>query len=239
MFKIYIYIWSCKLLWHSIIRKNNACRAFDSRYCLAESSFAQVFWLFQELFPANKRSSEYFSKYFSDAGLKELSDFAKNQQSIGARKELQKEIQDQMSHGDPLKDVSPLSFFCFFYTQVFSCSMPLRPALKIAFYLTPACLCLEKRWWNGCSESIKSSWNPLILNNIISSRMPPWEFSCFTILHDWISCKIFFHMLASGVSALSLNVPCRLSHMLGRKWRRTTSRSRQWLDWCGPVWWAL
>ncbi|XP_013871949.1 basic leucine zipper and W2 domain-containing protein 1-A [Austrofundulus limnaeus] len=58
-----------------------------------------------ELFPANKRSSEHFSKYFNDAGLKELSDFAKNQQSIGARKELQKEIQDLMSRGDPLKDI--------------------------------------------------------------------------------------------------------------------------------------
>ncbi|XP_017276225.1 basic leucine zipper and W2 domain-containing protein 1-A [Kryptolebias marmoratus] len=58
-----------------------------------------------ELFPANKRSSEHFTKYFTDAGLKELSDFAKNQLSIGARKELQKEIQDQMSHGEPLKDI--------------------------------------------------------------------------------------------------------------------------------------
>ncbi|MEQ2181583.1 Basic leucine zipper and W2 domain-containing protein 1-A, partial [Goodea atripinnis] len=53
----------------------------------------------------NKRSSEHFSKYFNDAGLKELSDFAKNQQSIGTRKELQKEIEDQMSRGDTLKDI--------------------------------------------------------------------------------------------------------------------------------------
>lgn len=66
--------------------------------------------LFQELFPANKRSCEHFSKYFTDAGLKELSDFAKNQQSIGARKELQKELEEQMSRGDPLKDVSLVSF---------------------------------------------------------------------------------------------------------------------------------
>ncbi|MEQ2239847.1 Basic leucine zipper and W2 domain-containing protein 1-A [Ilyodon furcidens] len=58
-----------------------------------------------ELFPANKRSSEHFSKYFNDAGLKELSDFAKNQQSIGTRKELQKEIEDQMSRGDTIKDI--------------------------------------------------------------------------------------------------------------------------------------
>uniref|UniRef100_A0A8C5HAS4 Basic leucine zipper and W2 domain-containing protein 1-A n=1 Tax=Gouania willdenowi TaxID=441366 RepID=A0A8C5HAS4_GOUWI len=58
-----------------------------------------------ELFPANKRSCEHFSKYFTDAGLKELSDFARNQQSIGARKELQKELQEQMSQGDPQKEI--------------------------------------------------------------------------------------------------------------------------------------
>ncbi|XP_042605804.1 basic leucine zipper and W2 domain-containing protein 1-A [Cyprinus carpio] len=58
-----------------------------------------------ELFPANKRSCEHFSKYFTDAGLKELSDFARNQQSIGARKELQKELQEQMSRGETLKDI--------------------------------------------------------------------------------------------------------------------------------------
>ncbi|KAA8579668.1 hypothetical protein FQN60_006761 [Etheostoma spectabile] len=57
-----------------------------------------------ELFPANKRSCEHFSKYFTDAGLKELSDFARNQQSIGARKELQKELQEQMARGDPQKE---------------------------------------------------------------------------------------------------------------------------------------
>ncbi|MBN3292167.1 BZW1A protein, partial [Polypterus senegalus] len=59
----------------------------------------------KELFPANKRSCEHFSKYFTDAGLKELSDFARNQQSIGARKELQKELQEQMSRGDSFKDI--------------------------------------------------------------------------------------------------------------------------------------
>uniref|UniRef100_A0A8C6V1J5 Basic leucine zipper and W2 domains 1 n=1 Tax=Neogobius melanostomus TaxID=47308 RepID=A0A8C6V1J5_9GOBI len=58
-----------------------------------------------ELFPANKRSCEYFCKYFTDAGLKELSDFGKNQQSIGARKELQKELHEQMLRGEPLKDI--------------------------------------------------------------------------------------------------------------------------------------
>lgn len=60
---------------------------------------------FQELFPANKQSVEHFSKYFTEAGLKELSEYVRNQQSIGARKELQKELQEQMSRGDPFKDV--------------------------------------------------------------------------------------------------------------------------------------
>lgn len=77
-------------------------------FLIAEGIFDCV--LFQELFPANKRSCEHFSKYFTDAGLKELSDFARNQQSIGARKELQKELQEQMSRGDPLKDVSLATF---------------------------------------------------------------------------------------------------------------------------------
>lgn len=62
--------------------------------------------MFQELFPANKQSLEHFTKYFTDAGLKELSEYVRNQQSIGARKELQKELQEQMSRGDPFKDVS-------------------------------------------------------------------------------------------------------------------------------------
>lgn len=61
---------------------------------------------FQELFPANKQSVEHFSKYFTEAGLKELSEYVRNQQTIGARKELQKELQEQMSRGDPFKDVS-------------------------------------------------------------------------------------------------------------------------------------
>lgn len=74
--------------------------------------------LFQELFPANKRSCEHFAKYFTDAGLKELSDFVKNQQTIGARKELQKELQQQISQGEPLKDVRLFSLL-YIYPWVF------------------------------------------------------------------------------------------------------------------------
>lgn len=73
-----------------------------------------LLFLHQELFPANKRSCEHFSKYFTDAGLKELSDFARNQQSIGARKELQKELQEQMSRGETLKDVSCANSYSVF-----------------------------------------------------------------------------------------------------------------------------
>uniref|UniRef100_A0AAY4ELD4 W2 domain-containing protein n=1 Tax=Denticeps clupeoides TaxID=299321 RepID=A0AAY4ELD4_9TELE len=59
-----------------------------------------------ELFPANKRSCEHFGKYFTDAGLKELSEFVRNQQTIGARKEIQKELQEKMSHAEPIKDIT-------------------------------------------------------------------------------------------------------------------------------------
>lgn len=68
--------------------------------------FNQIKFSFQELFPANKQSVEHFTKYFTEAGLKELSEYVRNQQTIGARKELQKELQEQMSRGDPFKDVS-------------------------------------------------------------------------------------------------------------------------------------
>uniref|UniRef100_A0A8C8UKV7 W2 domain-containing protein n=1 Tax=Peromyscus maniculatus bairdii TaxID=230844 RepID=A0A8C8UKV7_PERMB len=47
-----------------------------------------------ELFPANKQSVEHFTKYFTEAGLKELLEY-----------ELQKELQEHMSRGDPFKDI--------------------------------------------------------------------------------------------------------------------------------------
>uniref|UniRef100_A0A3B4BY33 eIF5-mimic protein 1 n=1 Tax=Pygocentrus nattereri TaxID=42514 RepID=A0A3B4BY33_PYGNA len=50
-----------------------------------------------ELFPANKQNVEHFSKYFNEAGLKELSDFLRVQQSLGTRKELQKDLQERLS----------------------------------------------------------------------------------------------------------------------------------------------
>ena len=103
--------------------------------------------LFQELFPANKRSCEHFSKYFTDAGLKEISDFARNQQSIGARKELQKELEEQMSRGDPLKDVSLVSFLASFTGSnifFFFFHITEGAALKVAYFLTSAPFCLEE-----------------------------------------------------------------------------------------------
>ncbi|KAM7040622.1 LOW QUALITY PROTEIN: eIF5-mimic protein 2-like [Molossus nigricans] len=56
------------------------------------------------IFPANKQSVEHFTKYFTEAGLKKLSEYVQNQQTIGARKELQKEL-EQMSRGDPFKEI--------------------------------------------------------------------------------------------------------------------------------------
>lgn len=58
-----------------------------------------------ELFPVNRQSVDHFSKYFTDAGLKELSDFLRVQQSLGTRKELQKELQERLSQECPIKEV--------------------------------------------------------------------------------------------------------------------------------------
>lgn len=72
-------------------------------YCVTVSSF-----LSQELFPVNRQSVDHFAKYFTDAGLKELSDFLRVQQSLGTRKELQKELQERLSQECPIKEVRPM-----------------------------------------------------------------------------------------------------------------------------------
>lgn len=64
----------------------------------------------QELFPVNKQNVEHFSKYFNEAGLKELSDFLRVQQSLGTRKELQKELQERLSQECPIREVNALIF---------------------------------------------------------------------------------------------------------------------------------
>ncbi|RXN22259.1 histone-binding RBBP4 [Labeo rohita] len=58
-----------------------------------------------ELFPVNKQNVEHFSKYFTDAGLKELSDFLRVQQTLGTRKELQKELQERLSQQCPIREI--------------------------------------------------------------------------------------------------------------------------------------
>ncbi|MBN3298057.1 BZW2 protein, partial [Amia calva] len=58
-----------------------------------------------ELFPANKQTVEHFSNYFNDAGLKELSDFLRLQQSLGTRKELQKDLQERLSQECPIREI--------------------------------------------------------------------------------------------------------------------------------------
>uniref|UniRef100_A0A3B4BY21 eIF5-mimic protein 1 n=1 Tax=Pygocentrus nattereri TaxID=42514 RepID=A0A3B4BY21_PYGNA len=58
-----------------------------------------------ELFPANKQNVEHFSKYFNEAGLKELSDFLRVQQSLGTRKELQKDLQERLSQECPIREI--------------------------------------------------------------------------------------------------------------------------------------
>ncbi|KAG8443058.1 hypothetical protein GDO86_011760 [Hymenochirus boettgeri] len=62
-------------------------------------------YLLSELFPSNRQNVEHFAKYFTDAGLKELSDFLRVQQSLGTRKELQKELQERLSQECPIKEV--------------------------------------------------------------------------------------------------------------------------------------
>lgn len=59
---------------------------------------------------------EHFAKYFTDAGLKELSDFLRVQQSLGTRKELQKELQERLSQECPIKEVERFfpTFTCMF-----------------------------------------------------------------------------------------------------------------------------
>ncbi|MBN3318211.1 BZW2 protein, partial [Atractosteus spatula] len=58
-----------------------------------------------ELFPANKQNVEHFTKYFNDEGLKELSDFLRVQQSLGTRKELQKDLQERLSQECPIREM--------------------------------------------------------------------------------------------------------------------------------------
>ncbi|KAM6958706.1 eIF5-mimic protein 1 [Aplochiton taeniatus] len=58
-----------------------------------------------ELFPANKQTVEHFTKYFNEAGLKELSEFLRTQQSLGTRKELQKELQERLSQELPIREM--------------------------------------------------------------------------------------------------------------------------------------
>ncbi|XP_007897894.1 basic leucine zipper and W2 domain-containing protein 2 [Callorhinchus milii] len=58
-----------------------------------------------ELFPANKQNFEHFATYFTNAGLKELSDFLRIQQNLGTRKELQKELQEKFSQEYPVREI--------------------------------------------------------------------------------------------------------------------------------------
>uniref|UniRef100_A0A8D2CPX5 eIF5-mimic protein 1 n=1 Tax=Sciurus vulgaris TaxID=55149 RepID=A0A8D2CPX5_SCIVU len=68
-----------------------------------------------ELFPVNRQSVDHFAKYFTDAGLKELSDFLRVQQSLGTRKELQKELQERLSQECPIKEVVLYKIVVLFY----------------------------------------------------------------------------------------------------------------------------
>uniref|UniRef100_A0A4W3HGL5 eIF5-mimic protein 1 n=1 Tax=Callorhinchus milii TaxID=7868 RepID=A0A4W3HGL5_CALMI len=64
-----------------------------------------------ELFPANKQNFEHFATYFTNAGLKELSDFLRIQQNLGTRKELQKELQEKFSQEYPVREKIVVLFY--------------------------------------------------------------------------------------------------------------------------------
>lgn len=77
----------------------------ESSRCNCVAALSLVSCSRQELFPANKQNVEHFSQYFTEAGLKELSDFLRAQQSLGTRKELQKELQERLSQQCPIREV--------------------------------------------------------------------------------------------------------------------------------------
>lgn len=60
--------------------------------------------------------------YFNEAGLKELSDFLRVQQSLGTRKELQKELQERLSQECPIREVNmPSSLWLYFNIGNLTC----------------------------------------------------------------------------------------------------------------------
>ena len=87
----------------------------------------------QELFPVNRQSVDHFAKYFTDAGLKELSDFLRVQQSLGTRKELQKELQERLSQECPIKEVRTMgSLPCKTASEgrILDCAVQTLPPVK-------------------------------------------------------------------------------------------------------------
>ncbi|XP_071185456.1 eIF5-mimic protein 2-A-like isoform X1 [Salvelinus alpinus] len=112
-----------------------------------------------ELFPANKRSCEYFSKYFTDAGLKELSDFARNQEAIGSRKELQKELQEMMARGDNFKDI-----IAYVREEMKKTSIAEQLMIGIVWSSVMSCVEWNKKEELVCEQSIKhlKQYSPLL-----------------------------------------------------------------------------
>uniref|UniRef100_A0A8C7M1P6 Basic leucine zipper and W2 domains 1a n=1 Tax=Oncorhynchus kisutch TaxID=8019 RepID=A0A8C7M1P6_ONCKI len=112
-----------------------------------------------ELFPANKRSCEHFSKYFTDAGLKELSDFARNQEAIGSRKELQKELQEMMARGDNFKDI-----IAYVREEMKKTSISEQLMIGIVWSSVMSCVEWNKKEELVCEQSIKhlKQYSPLL-----------------------------------------------------------------------------
>uniref|UniRef100_A0A8C7J2H5 Basic leucine zipper and W2 domains 1a n=1 Tax=Oncorhynchus kisutch TaxID=8019 RepID=A0A8C7J2H5_ONCKI len=111
-----------------------------------------------ELFPANKRSCEHFSKYFTDAGLKELSDFARNQEAIGSRKELQKELQEMMTQ--PIR----MSIIAYVREEMKKTSISEQLMIGIVWSSVMSCVEWNKKEELVCEQSIKhlKQYSPLL-----------------------------------------------------------------------------
>uniref|UniRef100_A0A8C7V1G0 Basic leucine zipper and W2 domains 1a n=1 Tax=Oncorhynchus mykiss TaxID=8022 RepID=A0A8C7V1G0_ONCMY len=115
-----------------------------------------------ELFPANKRSCEHFSKYFTDAGLKELSDFARNQEAIGSRKELQKELQEMMRNC-PLPQLET-SIIAYVREEMKKTSISEQLMIGIVWSSVMSCVEWNKKEELVCEQSIKhlKQYSPLL-----------------------------------------------------------------------------
>lgn len=59
-----------------------------------------------EFVPPNKRTEEHFRTIFEEKGLSELVKLHKNQANQEAKRDLQQQLQEELSEGKPIKDIT-------------------------------------------------------------------------------------------------------------------------------------